>query len=317
MQTHISQSLPKDLEDKIKEFRETVKKIHEKSDYPLEFICNMDETPLFLDCVPRKVIDRKGKKTIHVRTTGSQKNRITVTCCSASGKFLPPFVVFKGKIMRPLKNVTVPDGVVATTQQKAWMDESRMLQWIRKVWAPYTNGKPALLSLDTFSAPITDTVKVEFEKFNTKLLIIPGGCTSILQPLDITFKDYVRQLWCQFMVDMCEMSEGRIKPASKSVLLDWVIKCAKSVESKPNTVKRSFEVGGIVPSHVRNDQVWKEIQNVMKDVFGDVHMGYVSDDHSNGSSDEAEDPFVSDSNAESDCEDPFASEDESSTELNS
>jgi len=104
MQTHISQSLPKDLEDKIKEFRETVKKIREKSDYPLEFICNMDETPLYLDCIPRKVIDRKGKKTIHVRTTGSQKNRITVTlCCSASGKILPPFVVFKGKTMRPLK----------------------------------------------------------------------------------------------------------------------------------------------------------------------------------------------------------------------
>jgi len=201
--------------------------------------------------------------------------------------------------------VTVPDGVVVTTQKKAWMDESRMLQWIRKVWDLYTNGKPALLSLDTFSAHLTDTVKAEFEKFNTKLLIIPGGCTSILQPLDISinkpFKDYVRQLWCQYMVDMCETSVGRIKPASKSVLLDWVSKCAKLVEAKPNTVKRSFEVGGIVPSHVvRNDQVWKEIQDVMKDVFGDIHMGYVSDDHCNGSNDEAEDSFISDSNAESD-----------------
>ena len=54
----------------------------------------------------------------------------------------------------------------------------------------------------------------------------------------------------------------------------------------------------------------------MKDIFGDVHMGYVSDNHSDGSSNEAEDPFASDSNAESDCEDPFASEDESSA-LNS
>lgn len=54
---------------------------------------------------------------------------------------------------------------------------------------------------------------------------------------------------------MCETSEGL---HSKLVLLDWVIKCAKLVE--PNTVKQSFEVGGIVPSHVvRNDQVWKEI----------------------------------------------------------
>ena len=164
----------------------------------------MDETPLFLDSVPKKVVDQRGKKTIHVRTTGSEKNRITVTlCCSASGTILTPFVVFKGKTMRPLKNVTIPDGVVATTQEKAWMDELRMLEWIRKVWAPYVSGKPALLSLDTFSAHLTCNVKAEFEKCHTKLLIIPGGCTSVPQPLDISinkpFKDYIRQLWCQYI----------------------------------------------------------------------------------------------------------------------
>ena len=169
MRTHVSQNLPKDLEEKIKEFRVTVKHVCENSDYPLEFICNMDETPLFLDSVPKKVVDQRGKKTIHVRTTGSEKNRITVTlCCSASGTILTPFVVFKGKTMRPLKNVTIPDGVVATTQEKAWMDELRMLEWIRKVWAPYVSGKPALLSLDTFSAHLTCNVKAEFEKCHTK-----------------------------------------------------------------------------------------------------------------------------------------------------
>ena len=206
--------------------------------------------------------------------------------------------------MRPLKNVTIPDGVVATTQDKAWMDELRMLEWIRKVWAPYVSGKPALLSLDTFSAHLTCNVKAEFEKCHTKLLIIPGGCTSVLQPLDISinkpFKDYIRQLWCQYMVTECETGVDRIKPASKSVLLDWIINAAKLVQTNPNTVRKSFEVGGIVPSHdVRCDQVCSEIQGIMKDVFGDVHMGYVSDNLTAGSSDEAEvDPFASDSDAD-------------------
>ncbi len=55
----------------------------------------MDETPVFLDLVPNKVVDKKGKKTIQVRTTGSDKNCITATlCCTAAGKLLPPFVVF-------------------------------------------------------------------------------------------------------------------------------------------------------------------------------------------------------------------------------
>ena len=54
----------------------------------------MDETPVFLDLVPNKVVDRKGKKTVRVRTNGSEKNRITAAlCCTAAGKLLPPFVM--------------------------------------------------------------------------------------------------------------------------------------------------------------------------------------------------------------------------------
>ena len=129
MCTHISQNLPKDLEKKIKDFRSEVTKN--------EYIANMDETPVYLDLVPNKVVDKKGKKTIQVCTTTSEKNRITATlCCTAAGKLLPPFVVFKGKTMRPLKKVKVPLGIIATTQEKAWMDEKRMLQWIDKVWSP-------------------------------------------------------------------------------------------------------------------------------------------------------------------------------------
>ena len=93
--THISQNLPKDLEEKIKKFCEEVKKIRENSDYPFEYICNMDKTPVYLNLVPNKVIDRRGKKTIHVHTTSSKKNRITATlCCTVAGKLLPPFIVF-------------------------------------------------------------------------------------------------------------------------------------------------------------------------------------------------------------------------------
>ena len=119
VRTHISQNLPKDLEDKITKFQAEVKKIRDNSDYPFEYICNMDETPVFLDLVPNKVVDRKGKKTIHVRTTSSEKNRITAAlCCTAAGKLLLPFVIFKGKTKRPLKKVKIPSGAVCTTQER-------------------------------------------------------------------------------------------------------------------------------------------------------------------------------------------------------
>ena len=66
------------------------------------------------------------------------------------------------------------------------MDEDQMIEWIKKVWSPHVSGKPALLSLDTFSAHFTEKVMDAFAKCNTKLLTIPGGCTSVLQPLEIS-----------------------------------------------------------------------------------------------------------------------------------
>ncbi len=92
--------------------------------------------------------------------------------------------------------MTIPKGVMCTVQPKAWMDEKLMFEWITKVWIPYVGKNRALLCLDTFSAHLTEAVREEFTRIGTKLLIIPGGCTSVLQALDVSlnkpFKSYIR-----------------------------------------------------------------------------------------------------------------------------
>ena len=50
-------------ENKIYEFRRKVKQINESGDFPYELIGNMDETPAYLDMVPSRTLDVKGKKT--------------------------------------------------------------------------------------------------------------------------------------------------------------------------------------------------------------------------------------------------------------
>ena len=54
------------------------------------YLGNIDDTPVFFDMVPGETIDVRGKKTIKVRMTGSEKRHITVVLvCVASGEFLP------------------------------------------------------------------------------------------------------------------------------------------------------------------------------------------------------------------------------------
>ena len=52
----------------------------------------------FFDCVPGKMLNKCGAKTIKVRTTGAEKCHLTVVlCCTALGEMLPPMTIFKAK----------------------------------------------------------------------------------------------------------------------------------------------------------------------------------------------------------------------------
>ncbi len=58
--------------------------IFDNSDFPLQFICNMDETPVYLDLLPGKVVSKNGRKSIKVHTTASEKKlsySYLMLCC--------------------------------------------------------------------------------------------------------------------------------------------------------------------------------------------------------------------------------------------
>ena len=122
---------------------------------------------------------------------------------------LPPIVIFKGK--RRLK-LTAPEGVLVCVQTKAWMDEELMEQYLEHIWQPYTEktsdelGLPdhiALLILDSFKARTTERIEKKMGEHGTAHCVIPGGCTSKLQPLDESinkpFKQILKGCWANLI----------------------------------------------------------------------------------------------------------------------
>ena len=64
------------------------------------------------------------------------RSAITVTLTvTPSGEMLSPFVIFKDKWKLKL---THPSGVVVAVQDKDWMDEPLMLQYIKEIWSKST-----------------------------------------------------------------------------------------------------------------------------------------------------------------------------------
>ena len=151
--TTLAQRLPPDYEEKIVQFQQFIIKQRKAHSYPLHLVANMDESPIQFDIPSNRTVSKTGEKTVRIRTTGNEKNRLTVvlTCAGDSSK-LKLLVIFKHKTMPKIGN---KHGVVVAVQQKGWMDENIMKICIEKVWRSRIGGlgrRRSLLVLDSFEA---------------------------------------------------------------------------------------------------------------------------------------------------------------------
>ena len=101
------------------------------------------------------------------------------------------------------QSYTYLSGMVVCVQEKGWMDKTLMIRYIREIWAPHTHKTHSLLVLDSYKVHAADSMEKEFKAKNTTFAIIPGVCTSKIQPPDVSincpFKDSLRTSWCKYM----------------------------------------------------------------------------------------------------------------------
>lgn len=94
--TSICQKLPEEFEDKLVNFQRFVNRLREQNNFMMGQIGNADETPVWFDMPSSTTITQRGAKDVKLLTTGNQHSRFTVMlACTADGRKLPPFVIFK------------------------------------------------------------------------------------------------------------------------------------------------------------------------------------------------------------------------------
>ena len=198
----------------------------------------MDQTPTFFSMLPTKILSPIGARTVYVQSSTSSTMRVTVSVCvTASGKMLPPLIIFKGKPNRRIKREfsRYNQGVIYAVQENAWMDERVMKIWIEKVLTPYAATAPQgiqpILLLDYYRCHQMQSVLQSIQHTGTDVMHIPAGCTGLCQPVDVgitkPMKDRVQNSWEDWMVDQ-GVETFRFNP-HRDTLSKWIIESLQTL----------------------------------------------------------------------------------------
>ena len=185
------------------------------------------------------------------------------------------------------------------------MDGTLMLRWVKEIYLNHTGGKKSLLVMDTFSAHCSDEIMNLLSKHHSSVALIPGGCTSKLQPLDVSlnkpFKQVCRQefqTYCRSQLATMSNSADRLKTASKQEICQWAVKAQNYLSAHPEMIIKSFKVTGIsLALDGSEDHLFRN-----KDILQQADQP----ENEEEGEDEEEDPFnsdcdsVNDSKSESD-----------------
>lgn len=281
--TSVCQKLPADYTDKVLNFHKFLIQKRQKTAYLLSQIGNADQTPVFFDMPRNSTIDDKGASSVRVKTTGNEKLRCTaMLAITADGRKLPPYVIIKRKTLPKGK---FPRGVHVRVQNKGWMDEALMKDWVKCVWNNRPGAllkQPAMLVLDSFRGHLVQPVKTAIEEGKTELVIIPGGLTSVLQPLDVAinkpFKDHLRRLYGEWIAsaDRELTPTGKVKRPSPEQVCEWIATSWSLISSE--MIVKSFRKTGIsnALNGTEDEDLWQSDGN-NSDHSSDGHDGVDTD----------------------------------------
>ncbi|KAH7948926.1 hypothetical protein HPB49_003564 [Dermacentor silvarum] len=107
---------------------------------------------------------------------------------------------------------------------------------------------PSILVLDAFRGHLADSVKKLLRDSGNELVVIPGGMTSQLQPLDVCvnkpFKDAVKRCYAEWMRsgEPAVTPTGRLKRALPATLCEWIVDAWASIPQ--DLVRRALKKCG-------------------------------------------------------------------------
>lgn len=188
-------------QQQVESFFDLLRNVRAQYNFSVDKMFNADETGL--STVPTKlpkVISQKGARRVSKVVSGERGKNVTVLCCtSAIGVYIPPFLVFPRKRMRPELLNGLPPGAVGYASDSGWMNTELFVLFLQHLskHAKPSKEDPILLLVDNHLSHTSLPAIIFCRENGIIMLGFPAHTTHRLQPLDVAFFGPLKTFYSQ------------------------------------------------------------------------------------------------------------------------
>uniref|UniRef100_A0A8C4L9J5 Pogo transposable element with ZNF domain n=1 Tax=Equus asinus TaxID=9793 RepID=A0A8C4L9J5_EQUAS len=242
----VAHTLPKDVAENAGLFIEFVQRQIHNQDLPLSMIVAIDEISLFLDT---EVLSSDDRKENALQTVGTGEPWCDVVLAIlADGTVLPTLVFYRGQMDQP---ANVPDSILLEAKESGYSDDEIMELWSTRVWQKHTacQRSKGMLVMDCHRTHLSEEVLAMLSASSTLPAVVPAGCSSKIQPLDVcikrTVKNFLHKKWKEQAREMADTACD--SDVLLQLVLVWLAEVLGVIGDCPELVQRSFLVASVLP----------------------------------------------------------------------
>jgi DDE superfamily endonuclease/Tc5 transposase DNA-binding domain len=196
------------IREKVMQWFTVIGRELQDSDIHADNVYNMDETGVLLSVLNSMKVLVSRDDLSEGRGAGVQRTLVTaIECISASGRSLPPLIVWPASTHRSTWTTHPTPGWHFAVSQKGYVDNQISLHWVQHVFDPLTrslaNHKPRLLISDGFATHESLELLTFCFENNIRLCRLPSHTSHKLQPCDVrvfgplkvAYRELVEQLY--------------------------------------------------------------------------------------------------------------------------
>ena len=255
-----------DFEKLKAQFAFDVEAVTEMEEIPGNLVINWDQTGIHYVPVSSWTMAKEGSKRVEIMGVDDKRQITAVFGGTATGDFLPPQLIYKGKTSKSLPSVAFPSDWHITFTENHGSNEKAMVDYLEKILFPYIERKrkelkldlnyPALVIFDKFRAQCTERILSMLEAKHVHVAIVPANCTDRLQPLDVSVnkaaKEFLRRQFQEWYSEqICrqlQSEEKAVQPVDlrmgivKPLGAKWMMGPYNYMKSKPDIIRNGFRV---------------------------------------------------------------------------